>query len=106
MFTADKVRSMLSSGYPIPLNGSSSLCRGYWEHGSYAVTFARQEYLGRVERIREEMHRRKLAAVLIDDSEALAYFIGYEVSVSFYRACVIPLDGEPFLVLRTLDVAP
>jgi Xaa-Pro aminopeptidase len=70
------------------------------------MSFAKQEYLGRVERLWAEMRRRNLAAILIDDNEALAYFIGYEVSLSFYRACVIPLEGDPFLVLRALDVAP
>src|ERR1700745_3588164 len=70
------------------------------------MSFAMQECLDRVERLRAEMRRRNLAAILIDDNEALAYFIGYEVSLSFYRACVIPLEGDPFLVLRALDVAP
>lgn len=70
------------------------------------MTFPKQEYTDRVQRLRDEMRQRKLAAVIVDDSEAMAYFTGYEVSVSFYRACVIPAEGEAFMVLRALDVAP
>lgn len=70
------------------------------------MSFSRQEYMGRVQRLRDEMRHRELAAVIVDDSEAMAYFTGYEVSVSFYRACVIPAEGDAFMVVRALDVAP
>jgi Xaa-Pro dipeptidase len=70
------------------------------------MSFSNGEFTGRVERLRAEMKRRKLDAVLLDDGEALLYFAGYEVSVSYYRACVLSFSGEPFFVLRQIDVAP
>src|SRR5262245_12547727 len=68
--------------------------------------FPVEEYHARISRLRDELRRRGLAAMWLDDSEALAYYIGYEVSLSFYRACIVPLEGEPFMVLRALDRAP
>lgn len=60
----------------------------------------------RVERLKAEMAARELDAVLLDDCEILHYYTGYEVSLSFYRACIITASGEGFFVLRALDVAP
>lgn len=52
------------------------------------------------------MRERGADVMLIDDIEILAYYTGYERSISFYRACLVPLAGEPVMVLRTLDTAP
>jgi Xaa-Pro dipeptidase len=70
------------------------------------MTFERAEYAARVERLREELAKRRLAAALLDECEALDYFAGYYTSSAYYRACVIPLAGEPFYVLRALDIPP
>ncbi|TIQ64106.1 MAG: aminopeptidase P family protein [Mesorhizobium sp.] len=64
------------------------------------------EIEARVERLRAELRIRKLDAMLIDDCEATAYYFRYENSLSFYRAGVIPAEGEAFFVLRSLDIAP
>jgi Xaa-Pro aminopeptidase len=68
--------------------------------------FSNAEYDGRLQNLREASRRRGLDAVLLDDSEALRYFAGYETSLTSYRACVVPVTGKPFYVLRVLDVAP
>jgi Xaa-Pro aminopeptidase len=52
------------------------------------------------------MRSRSVDVMLIDENEMLAYFTGYETSLSFYRACIIPLSGQPLMVLRKLDAAP
>lgn len=70
------------------------------------MPFEQTEIQSRIARLRAELRERKLDAILIDDGEATAYFAGFETSLSFYRAGVIPTDGEPFFVLRSLDVAP
>ena len=44
--------------------------------------------------------------MLIDDSEILTYITGYETSLNLYRACLVPLEGEPTMMLRQLDMAP
>ena len=69
-------------------------------------SFTREEFAARIARLRAEMRARRLEAMLIDDAEILAYFTGYERSVSSYRGCIVPLSGEPLMVLRALDVAP
>lgn len=71
-----------------------------------APDFTREEYEARLTRLRQAMQEAGIAAMLIDDAEILAYYTGHERSVSFYRACIIPLAGEPLMVLRSLDVAP
>jgi Xaa-Pro aminopeptidase len=68
--------------------------------------FPVSEYEARVERLRTVMRERKVDLMLIDDIEVLAYFTGYERSVSYYRAALIPLRGDPFMVLRSLDMVP
>ncbi len=70
------------------------------------LDFTPEEYEARVGRLRTAMRAAGVAAMLIDDSEILAYFTGYERSVSSYRACLVPLTGEPLMILRSLDVAP
>lgn len=70
------------------------------------MDFAAEEFAARLARVRELMRRQQLDAVLVDDSEMLAYFTGYETSLNRYRACVVPLDGMPVMVLRSLDAAP
>lgn len=64
------------------------------------------EFQERTGRLREIMGQRGVDVMLIDDIEPLAYFTGYERSVSFYRAALIPLEGDPFMVLRSLDITP
>lgn len=68
--------------------------------------FTEAEFRSRIERLRAAMRERGAEVMLIDDAEILAYFTGYERSVSFYRACLVPLTGEPVMVLRSLDIAP
>lgn len=68
--------------------------------------FDRAEFLDRLERLRRVMRERSADVMLLDDIEILAYFTGYERSISYYRACLVPLEGEPLMVLRSLDAAP
>jgi Xaa-Pro aminopeptidase len=70
------------------------------------MPFSRTEHENRLQQLRNESRRRGLDAILLDDCEALRYFTGYETSLSYYRACVVPQGGHPFYVLRALDVAP
>lgn len=68
--------------------------------------FDRAEFSDRVERLRNIMRERSVDVMLLDDIEILAYFTGYERSISYYRACLVPKEGEPLMVLRSLDTAP
>ncbi|KKA07176.1 hypothetical protein VP03_31765 [Sinorhizobium meliloti] len=70
------------------------------------MQFDRSEFESRVERLRTELRALNLHAILIDEGEATSYYFNYESSLSFYRAGLIPTHGDPFFVLRSLDVAP
>ena len=68
--------------------------------------FTRTEYEARIERLRDAMRARAVDVMLIDDCEILNYFVGYDTSLNLYRACLIPYEGPPIMILRALDVAP
>lgn len=70
------------------------------------MDFSREEFAARLARLRQVMREREVDAILLDDSEILAYFTGYETSLNRYRACVVPLEGTPLMVLRALDAGP
>lgn len=70
------------------------------------MAFDRSEMQSRVEGLRAQLRVRELDALLIDDYEALAYYFNYETGLSFYRAGIIPTEGEAFFVLRSVDLAP
>jgi Xaa-Pro dipeptidase len=68
--------------------------------------FDRAEYDGRLRRLRQAMQSHAVDAFLADDSESLSWITGYETSLTRYRACLVPSDGTPLMMLRTLDVPP
>ena len=68
--------------------------------------FSAEEFAGRLARLRVAMRERAVDVMLIDDCEALAYFTGYETTVNLYRACIVPLNAPPTMVLRALDAEP
>jgi len=68
--------------------------------------FPRAEHEGRLARLRAAMRAQAVDAMLLDDSEALDYFTGYDVSLNLYRACIVPLAAPPVMVLRRLDAMP
>lgn len=71
-----------------------------------SLDFELSEYQDRLSRLRAAMARAGAEVMLLDDAEILAYFTGYERSVSYYRALIVPRDGDPVMVLRSLDTAP
>ena len=42
-------------------------------------------------------------ALIADQTETLFYFTGFDLSEITYRACVIPREGETFVVVRGTD---
>ncbi|TKI04620.1 M24 family metallopeptidase [Martelella alba] len=59
-----------------------------------------------LERLRATMRQASVDVMLIDHAELLAWLTGYTVSETLYRACLVPLCGAPWMVLRQLDEAP
>lgn len=68
--------------------------------------FLPEEFAQRLRRLRARMGAQSVDVMLLDDCEILAYFTGYETSLNKYRACIVPLEGEPTMVLRALDAEP
>jgi Xaa-Pro aminopeptidase len=71
-----------------------------------SLDFELEEYQHRLTRLRAAMECAGADVMLLDDPEILAYFTGYERSVSYYRALIAPRHGDPVMVLRSLDTAP
>lgn len=57
-------------------------------------------------RLRAAMQQAGVEIMIVDHGELLAWLTGYTVSETLYRACLVPLKGEPWIVLRQLDEAP
>ncbi|HET8727981.1 MAG TPA: Xaa-Pro peptidase family protein, partial [Alphaproteobacteria bacterium] len=68
--------------------------------------FAPDEYRDRLGRLRAEMAAAGAKLAVVDHGELLAYLTGFTISETRYRACLVPLEGEPWCVLRSLDVPP
>jgi Xaa-Pro aminopeptidase len=67
------------------------------------LVFSREEYARRLAAVRATMQEREADVVLIDEAEHLAYLTGFDRSATRYQACAIPRDGDPVMILRSLD---
>lgn len=67
------------------------------------LVFSRAEYAERLSRVRREMAARRIDVLLVDETEHLAYLAGWHASGSRYHGCLVPADGEPVMVFRSLD---
>lgn len=70
------------------------------------LAFSRAEYERRVALLRAEMVARAIDALILDEQEALAWAIGFDVTENLYRCCLLPRDGNAVMVVRALDEAP
>jgi Xaa-Pro dipeptidase len=66
--------------------------------------FPTEEYQRRLTIVRREMERREIDVLLLAGPENLFHLSGYQTfGFHNYQLLVVPLDGEPFLVLRYLE---
>lgn len=63
-------------------------------------------YADRLEALRVKMRAAGADVFLCDHAEMLHWLTGYTVSETFYRGCIIPLEGTPVWVLRAIDEVP
>ena len=61
------------------------------------------EYRDRLAAARRFQMDNGLDALLVDQTETLFYFTGFDLSEILYRCCIIPRDGETFVVVRQAD---
>lgn len=67
------------------------------------LPFSREEYELRLAAVRRAMQERGADVLVVDETEHLAYLTGFGPSATMYQACIVPLDGDPIMVLRRLD---
>lgn len=70
------------------------------------LLFTQDEYDARMAAVRKHMRARGVDVLLVDQTEFLAYLTGFNISENMYRACLLPLDGAPVMVLREVDLGP
>ncbi len=68
------------------------------------MTFPLCEYERRLEALRVHIAERHLDAVIITDPENIFYLTNYQTTgYSFFQSLVVPLEGEPFMVMRAME---
>lgn len=65
--------------------------------------FAPAEYQARLARLRARMREAGVELALFDEIEAMTWVSGFGSSANRWRCVGIPLQGEPFFVIRALD---
>lgn len=68
------------------------------------LAFTMAEYGDRLARLRAEMTRREVDALVVTTPENLCYLTGYQTpGYYWFQALVVPLAGEAFMVTRQLE---
>jgi Xaa-Pro aminopeptidase len=68
--------------------------------------FPPDEFTARIDRLRADLRRAGVSIGLFDEIEAMTWLTGYGNSENRWRCVGIPLDGEPFFLIRALDAEP
>lgn len=74
------------------------------EQNLHGLAFPKEEYLSRIARLREHMVKRRADVLVVDAVEHMAYLFGYVPPAAIYQPAIIPLEGEPVLLVRALDL--
>jgi Xaa-Pro dipeptidase len=70
---------------------------------SQRLAFPLQEYAERVEKLRRTMAASGIEVLVLDEFEHLAYYTGHAPTAAMYQCCLMPLTGDPVLIVRSLD---
>jgi Xaa-Pro dipeptidase len=65
--------------------------------------FSTDEFQRRLTATRQAMARREVDVLLLDQQEHVAYITGYAPPTTRYQVCLVPLEGDPVLLVRPLD---
>ncbi len=68
--------------------------------------FTPAEFEGRLARLRRALVAAKVDAALFDEIEAMTWISGYGNSENRWRCVVVPVEAEPFFLIRALDATP
>lgn len=72
-------------------------------HGSLPPAFTRDEYTTRLDALRQRMDTAGLDLLVIDQFEHMVYFGGHLPTAAMYQCLLVPLSGDPMMVIRALD---
>jgi Xaa-Pro aminopeptidase len=70
------------------------------------LSFSVEEFRDRLKRTRQMMAKRNIELLILDEIEAMTWISGYGLSETMWRAIAIPQEGEPFMMIRSLDILP
>ncbi|RMI15234.1 aminopeptidase P family protein [Pseudoroseomonas wenyumeiae] len=70
------------------------------------VQFSAKEFADRLAALRHRMEGDGAEVALLDEIEPMSWISGYGSSLNRWRCVVVPLDAEPFFLIRALDAAP
>lgn len=65
--------------------------------------FTPAEYAHRLARLKARMRDARVDAALFDEIEAMIWVTGFGSSANRWRCAVIPMEAEPFFLIRALD---
>ncbi len=65
--------------------------------------FSAAEFARRAAAVRAAMAKRGIEVLLVDECEALFWLGGFDLSENLWRALVLPLNGDPIMIVRRLD---
>ena len=68
--------------------------------------FDQDEFGSRIARLRVQMDEKGVDVALFDEIEAMTWLSGFGSSENRWRCVGVPLDGEPFFLIRELDASP
>ena len=68
--------------------------------------FSPAEFAARLERLRGRLRALGVEAALFDEIEAMNWISGYGNSENRWRCVVVPVEKEPFFLMRALDAGP
>jgi len=70
---------------------------------SRRLLFPVREFEQRCAAIQSEMAQRRTDLLLLDQPEAVFHLVGYAMSEGFQQYCVVPRQGTPVMVVRSVD---
>jgi Xaa-Pro aminopeptidase len=70
------------------------------------MQFGPEEFVARIERLRAHLRRADVAVGLFDEIEAMTWLSGYGNSENRWRCVGVPIEAEPFFLIRALDAGP
>lgn len=73
--------------------------------GTHPV-FTSAEFEGRIARTRSALKAAGATLGLFDEIESMAWLTGYGNSENRWRCVVLPVEGDPFVLIRSLDAGP